>query len=78
MFDDDHKIKTGGLLASMLASLIFALLLGSYILSIIGCIAQLFAVSQFFFNVFHLPFFSHKAEKHENEATPINNPPKGL
>lgn len=78
MFDEQHSTKTWVLLVSMVLSLVFAIILGSYILSILACAFELFACSQFFFEKFpHLPCFG-KEEVHDNESTPIRNPPQGL
>ena len=45
MFDEDHRVKTIALLGSMVLSTFVGVILGSYILSIIGCFIQLFVVS---------------------------------
>ena len=71
-------MKSGALLGSMIMSFIFAIFMGSYILSIVGCLAQLVACSQFFFNIFAFIAPKSSSNGNENESTPINTPAKGL
>ena len=42
MFDEEHRLKSGFLLLSMLFSLFIGVIMGSYILSIVGCFLQFF------------------------------------